>query len=660
MQGTIVEYMEHGAFLTALVLEDSGRRLHIVNQKGREGNLPRSRCVHVGSRPVPAAGRAEQLRLLQEVAARREGLAGEIDLVSLWEVLEGGEERVGVELAAGLYFGEEPDDDHMAAFLRRVFADRLYFKYKDGELLVRSAEEVERRQEEQRREAARRRLIEEGGRCLAAVWRGEEPGDWPGRQQCLEAIAGYYLHGKEAPGRPLAVELLKAAGCNQPHGAFHLLVKAGYWDANENIALLREEIPVAFPGEVEAAAAAIRIPATTDLLASGYEDLRHLPVVTIDGADTRDRDDGVHLRALDGGRFEIGVHITNVAACIPPDSLLFAEAERRVTSIYMADGQVPMLPPALSEDKLSLTAGAERPAVSFLAEVDGQGRLLASRIVASVVRVRENYSYEDFDRLLADGGEIAALHRLALQLQARRVDRGAVILPFPDVVIDVEDGEPVRVRLAEVDTPGRLTVAECMVLANILAAEYLATRALPGLYRSQPPPGQRIARRPTKDLYTNFRQRRHLSPGQLSTEPQPHSSVGADQYTTVTSPIRRFLDLVMQHQLVHALAGKGVLFPENRLRDWAGVIYRQQGRVNMVSQARHRYWLLRYLARHVGERFPALVLGSGPRRVQFVLTDFLLDGDLPPNPAIGPRPGDTVMVRIARVDPLDGAVRFEW
>ncbi len=660
MKGKIVEYMEHGAFFTALVLDDAGRRLHILNQKGREGNLPRARCVHVGRSAAPASGRSDQLRLLQEVSTRRAALAKEIDLASLWEVVTGGEESIGVELAAELYFGEPPDDDRMAAFLRRVFADRLFFKYKDGELLVRSAEEVERRREEQRREAERRRMIEEGGRLLAAIWRGEDPGDWPDRRRCLDAIAEYYLRGKEAASRPLAVELLKAAGCHQPHGAFHLLVKAGYWDANENIPLLREEIPVAFSDEILAAAAACEAPATDGLLAAGYEDLRHLPVVTIDGAETRDRDDGVHLRALDGGRFELGVHITNVAACIPPDSPLFAEAERRVTSIYMADGQVPMLPPLLSEDKLSLTAGVERPAVSFLAELDVQGRLLASRIVTSVVRVRENYSYEDFDRLLAEGGELAALHRLALQLQARRVERGAVILPFPDVIIDVEDGEPVRVRLADVDTPGRLAVAECMVLANILAAEYLATRAIPGLYRSQGPPGQRLLRRPTKDLYANFRQRRHLSPGQLSTEPQPHSSVGADQYTTVTSPIRRFLDLVMQHQLVHALAGGGVLFAESRLRDWAGVIYRQQGRVNLISQARHRYWLLRYLARRVGERFPALVLGSGPRRVQFVLTDFLLDGDLPPNPAVGPRPGDTIMVRLARVDPLDGAVRFEW
>ncbi len=660
MKGTIVEYMEHGAFLTALVLEDDGRRLHIVNQKGREGNLPRSRCVHVGSRPVSANGRAEQLRILEETAARREALAADIDLASLWEVIEDGAETIEIALAAELYFGAEPDDDEMAAFLRRIFADRLYFKYKDDRLQVHSAEEVERRREQQRREAERKRLIEDGGRYLAAIWQGKEVADWPDRQRCLDAIAEYYLQGKEAPNRTLAVELLKAAGCHQPHGAFHLLVKAGYWDANENIALLREEIPTDFTDEVLAAAAACEVPATETLLAAGYQDLRHLPLVTIDGAETRDRDDAVHLRLLGDGRCELGIHITNVAACIAPNSVLFAEAERRVTSIYMADGQIPMLPPALSEDKLSLTAGVERPAISFLAELDSQGRLLGSRIVPSVVTVRHNYSYEDFDRLLAEGGELAGLHRLALQLQARRVERGAVILPFPDVIIDVEGGEPVRVRLADVDTPGRLAVAECMVLANILAAEYLATRALPGLFRSQGPPGQRIVRRPTKDLYTNFRQRRHLSPGQLSTEPLPHSSVGADQYTTVTSPIRRFLDLVMQHQLLHALLGKGVLFGEDVLRDWAGVIYRQQGRVNMVSQARHRYWLLRYLERHVGQRFPALVLGSGPRRVQFVLTDFLLDGDLPPNPAIGARPGDTVMVRIARVDALDGAVRFEW
>ncbi|MEW6426678.1 MAG: ribonuclease catalytic domain-containing protein [Thermodesulfobacteriota bacterium] len=663
MQGNVIEYMEQGGFLVALVLESGPeRRLRIFNQKGRELNLPQSRVVHAGSRRHTALDREERIRLLEEVAGRRQRLAETIPLADIWEITR---EQAGASFEVGFFaelaFGHTPDDDEMAAFLRAAFSDRLYFKFREGRLLVHSEETVEQLREKAKAEEQRERLLREGTRRLRLLWDGKDPGDdWLDRDHCLALIRSYYLFGNEEGKGEVAHELLKGAGLTRPHDPFQLLVRAGVWDRNENIGLWRQEIPVDFSGEALQEAVATTAEPAERYLAEGFRDFRHLPLLTIDGSQTRDHDDAIHVEVLDDATFRVGVHITCVAASVRPGSALFREAARRITSIYMADEQIPMLPPQLSEGICSLFVGEERPALSYLARLDNGGRVLETEIVPSVVRVKRHLYYSEVDATVDQDKELSLLYGLSLKLQNRRLEQGAMILPFPDVIVNLDEGEPAGVVLAEVDTPGRQLVAEFMVLANTIAAGFLARRAIPGLFRSQGQPGQRLVHGVQKDLFSLYRQRKHLSPGLLSTEPLPHSGVGAGEYTTATSPIRRFLDLIIQHQTLHALMGKGVLFGEEQLKDWLAAILRQGSRVNLVRQQRHRYWLLRYLEKQGNRRYPAIVLGRGPRKVQVVLSQFLLEGELPPNGAVGARPGDTVMVRIGRVEPLDNLLRLDW
>jgi exoribonuclease-2 len=132
------------------------------------------------------------------------------------------------------------------------------------------------------------------------------------------------------------------------------------------------------------------------------------------------------------------------------------------------------------------------------------------------------------------------------------------------------------------------------------------------------------------------------------------------QYTTVTSPIRRFLDLVMQHQIKQLLLGRGALFSVDELAGVAGDINTVQSKVNHVRRVRHRYWLLRYLEQKVGGRVQALLVNKGPKRINLVLLDCLLDADMPPSQAVAAKAGDVVSVRVAKVDALDNVLRLEW
>ena len=672
ISGSIVEYVEQGKFVCAAVLEAGANRLRIVNQNGREMNLPGARVVHCSAKPLaPGLSRDEQRRLLQEADQLRRELAEQVEIEMVWQLASAEAEQFFTpESLAELNYGGEVDDDQVAAFLRAVFTDKLYFKYKDGRVMAHPAEVVEqlqiRLEKERQREALLSRGAErlrelaaqlsEGGEDESASLSGE---DWSEREHCLTILRDYYLLANEAPESDLARELLKRSGLTRPHDVYHLLVKTGIWRRDENIPLLRFGLSVDFTDKEMEEADRCIAPDAESLLAQGRRDLRQLSVLTIDGASTRDLDDALHLER-DGDNFKVGIHIADVSHFVKPGSLLFNTAVKRVTSLYFPEDQVPMLPPRLSEDLCSLVAGEARPALSFLVTLNPDGDVVQSRIVASVVEVKRRLNYHEVNRMLASDQELSDLYDLSQVLRKRRLEAGALLLPIPDVNIKIDaEGEP-DITLEDVDSPGRLLVSEMMVLANMLAAEYVAQQQVPGLFRAQDDPHQRLVQGYEQDIFTIWRQRKQLKPGQLLTKAGRHSGVGAASYTTITSPIRRLLDLVMQHQVKGLLAAKGAVFNEADMLDFVGVINNVQGRLNQMRRERHRYWVLKYLASREGERVDVLVVGRGPRRVTVVLTNCLHEADLPPARGLDIQPGEVVSVKIARVEPLDGILRLEW
>ena len=116
----------------------------------------------------------------------------------------------------------------------------------------------------------------------------------------------------------------------------------------------------------------------------------------------------------------------------------------------------------------------------------------------------------------------------------------------------------------------------------------------------------------------------------------------------------------MQLQINNLLNGKGVFFSNKDMKHFAAIILTALEKVNQVKYLRQRYWVLKYLQQKRGERLPALVINSGPKRVHVFMEEFLLDADLPPNQAFKVTAGDTVMVKIAKIDPLGNILRLAW
>ncbi len=662
LDGRIIEYLENGKFICAFVTADDGSRLHLLNQNGRELSLAQNRVVHSASEKVlPPPSRDEIQSILQNTAQERGRLAEAINLDEIWEIVSDKHENsYGVDFMAGLYFGAEPTDNQCASFLRAVIANRIYFKYRSGPIHVNSPETVAQIKLKQEKEQEEEIYIARNCKNLQRIQMNGEPcHDWQDRENTLQILADYYLFGKDAPDYELARNLAKNAGLTGPHDIFHLLVKAGFWHKDENIPLLKQEIPTHFSAAALAEVQDIKLPSAAVFSAAGRKDFTSLPIFTIDGPDTRDFDDALHIEKQ-GANYLVGIHIADVGLYVKQGTALFAEALMRGTSIYFPEKHLPMLPPALSEDKLSLIKNQDRAALSFLILLSPTAEVLKFEIVHTTVSVQQQLTYQDVDRLVKQNEELNALAALSILLRQRRVNRGALLLPVPELHITIKEDDSIEIARSAVNTPGKILVAEFMILANTLGAQFIAEREAPGLFRCQAEPRQRIIEGFEEDILKVIQQRKRLSPMSLLTTPKGHSCVGAPQYTTVTSPLRRLLDLIMQLQISYLIMGKGILFSKKDMRHFGAIIMATLEKASQARYLRQRYWILKYLQTKSGERLPALVIDSGSKRVHIFLEQFLLDADLPLNPAFKVSAGDTVLVKIAKVDPLGNILRLEW
>jgi exoribonuclease-2 len=662
--GKLIEYLDNGRFICGLVTESQPKRLRLINQNGREVNLPISRVIHCSQTTHHTDTHPEALaRTLKEITGRRFSLMEIVNLEEIWELTA--EESSNVfspSFLAELVFGEEASDDTVAAFLRCIFVDRLFFKYKEGRILSNSREKVAQLQTQLEKEEQREQLIEQGSEVLKSINSDDFSPQQitPIQEKILSLLRDYYLFGSDAADSEVTQKILKGAALHAPHAPYHLLVKAGIWSPNENIPLLRQKLPVNFTLAARQQAEHILQRGQDELFEDpGRKDLTALKPMTIDGPTTLDFDDALTLEIQDGN-YLVGIHISDVSHYVLPGDPLFLEAMGRGTSIYFPEGQIPMLPRHLSQGICSLIQDEIRATFSFMILLSPEAEVLKVRIFPSIIKVSRRLTYEAVDKMLESDPEIKILNMLRQKLKANRLRQGALLLPFPDVNVFIDHQGKVHINLAKSDTPARTIISEMMILANREAAKYVADRMVPGLFRSQPPLQKRIVHGEDDDLFQNTLQRKNLPRGELSTIAKPHSGLGVPYYTTVTSPIRRLLDLVMQHQLNSIVRRREPCFTEEMCKDFTSVLTRTISSANNVRQQRQRYWLLKYLSERKSQSFDALVIQAGPKRVNLLLTELLMDIDLPTPGGKTITPNTIVKVRVVKSEPLDNVVRFEW
>ena len=662
--GTLIEYLDNGQFVCALVTACEDKRLRLVNQNGRETLLPKARVMHGSRQPVGHSSNREQIQaFLRATDERRRQLLDKVSLPDIWQLaIEDGAAYYDPNFLAELTLGQPADDDILAAFLRAIIFDKTYFRYREGQIVVQSGEQVEQILTQREKERRKAELISQGAAILQAIMAGKSTAQELEtlRRESLEIIAALYLDTASPTEAEIGRLLLKEAGLNQARAPFDILVAAGIWSKHENIPLLQSGLPVTFSHRArQQAETLLRQPLDALFADPGRQDLTDLRPITIDGYGTLDFDDALTIEKAPEG-WLVGVHISDVAHYVRPGDSLFEEALARGISLYFPEGQVPMLPRHLSQGICSLVQGEIRATVSFMILLSQEAEVLRTRIMPSIIKVDRRLTYDEADGLMDDDPELKALNNLRIKLRKRRLAQGALLLPIPDVNINIDQAGKPHVSLGKTDTPARTLVSEMMILANSEAARHISDRMVPGLFRSQPPLKNRIVFGEDDDLFLNIRQRKQLPRGELLTKAMPHSGLGVSHYTTVTSPIRRLLDLLMQHQLNAVIRRQPPRFSETDCRDFVGIINHTLAASNAVKQQRHRYWLLRYLEDHLDQPLIALIIDAGPKRTNLLVTDLLMDTELPTPPAWQPTPGTTAMIRARRADALENTVKFDW
>ena len=496
------------------------------------------------------------------------------DVETAWELLAGGNTTLA-ELAELVYGAYTPPTAWLAW---QLVAEGLYFSGTTVEIVAHTAEEVARKR------AARKARVAAEQAWSEFVERLRTGKLIPEDRRHLAEVEALAL-GKRTGSRALR----ELGRTQSPERAHALLCDLGRWDATFNPYPQRLEVNTRAPQA-----------AMPDLPQEARLDLTHLDAYAIDDEGSKDPDD-----ALSWHDNRLWVHVADVAALVPPDSDADLEARARGCNLYLPEGTVPMLPPEATHT-LGLGLQAVSPALSFGLEVNAGGGIVKSEMTPSWVRVTR-LTYGAVEARLEES-PFKELMRLAEVSQARRRAQGAAFIELPELKIQVENGQVSIQPLAPLKS--RDLVAEAMLLAGEAAARFALAQRIPLPFTTQATPE---APQAVEGLAGMFALRRTLKRSVQTGEPAPHAGLGLAAYARATSPLRRYLDLVVHQQLRAYLRGDPLLDSQQileRVGAAESVTYNRR----QAERLTRRHWTLVYLLAHSDWQGDGIVVEKrGPR-----------------------------------------------
>ena len=393
----------------------------------------------------------------------------------------------------------------------------------------------------------------------------------------------------------------------------------------------------------------------------GRRDRRTYPIVTVDGDDSKDLDDGVFARKNADGSFFLGVYIADVSWYVRENQPLDREARERGTSVYLVDRVIPMLPKELSNGICSLNAGVDRLAMACEMEISSEGEITRYEIVPAVIHVYRRLTYNIVNKVLvakeepfaSDNEDIRAMLETLAELQAalkgKRRRRGSIDFDLTEIKVKLDEkGHPVALIKRE-GSLAESIIEECMLAANETVARHMDTRNQPFLYRVHEQPTSEKIERLNKLLATFGLFVRQSESGEIEpmdvqkvlakVEGKPeeriisavalrsmqqarysemslgHFGLAARYYTHFTSPIRRYPDLIV-HRLLREAAEAGGKLPAERCEKLRGLLpeiaEHSSARERLATEAERETTDMKkieYMAQFVGEEFDGVISG---------------------------------------------------
>ncbi len=435
------------------------------------------------------------------------------------------------------------------------------------------------------------------------------------------------------------------------------------------IALRSHDLPFEWPESIADEVAAL--PAGVgDEDWVGREDLRDIPLVTIDGEDSRDFDDAVFCERKGRG-WRLIVAIADVSHYVGPWSALDEEARLRGNSVYFPQQVIPMLPEALSNDLCSIRPKVDRLCLACEMTITPAGNLRSHRFFAAVMHSHARLTYGQVARMLesgpADEAEAAihphvlSLHALYGALRKARERRGAIDFERPETRIVFNDERKIERIVAVERNDAHKLIEECMIAANRAAAEFLLEHEIAALYRTHAEPmpdkiadlksflgelglqlggGSRprprdyarllraVADRPDRDLIETVLLR-SLSQAVYSPENGGHFGLALEAYTHFTSPIRRYPDLVVHRAIHHLISGgkpRSFIYSAGDVEGMGNHCSMTERRADEATRSAVDWLKCEFMKDRVGEVFSGIITGVTSFGLFVELKDIHVEG----------------------------------
>ena len=660
-KGTLVEFKHQGQLRLGVADRPEGKKNWVViDERGQAYTLhPRDFTYEVG-------GASYQPADIGPFVAEAEAYIDPSTLEIAWEFLtEAGESADPAALAQLLFSDQSPTFAYAAH--RLLVEDKIFFKQKGDRYEPRPVAQVDELRLQLERETQRQQEWESFV-TKARQGLGGEPVEW---QKCdrprLETLERLALLGDESSQRSQAIDILNALGVAPTvAGAFDTLVALGLWSVHENLALRRSQIPSHFSEETLTMAQQ-RLQSPPPDPDAHRVDLTHLKAYTVDDASTQEIDDGLSLEPLPDGTQRLWVHIADPTRWLIPGDDLDLEARRRCTTVYLPTGMVPMFPLELATGAMSLIQGQTCCALSFGITLTEAGDIQDYQIHPTLIRPTYRLTYDEVDEMLELGitaePELQGLAHWAKVRGQWRLTQGAISINMPESNIKVSETEDDIVIEVLNDSMARQMVAEMMILAGEVAARYGQAHALAIPFRSQPQPelpsDEELIQLPT-GWVRDSAIRRCMTRSEVGVTPSRHATLGLDSYSQVTSPIRRYLDLLVHFQLKAHLRGEPLPFSSTEVTELAIGASSAAYEATLVERQTKRYWALEYLRRHQDRPWDVMLLrwlredeGLGLIMVE----DLGLELAMRFNRAVAL--GEQFQVRVSHASPRQDVIRFE-
>lgn len=440
-----------------------------------------------------------------------------------------------------------------------------------------------------------------------------------------------------------------------------------------DVATRKHNLPHRWPDEVMAEIQSLKEVVPEEAIAA-RTDLRHLNFVTIDGEDAKDFDDAVYCEPRGRSGWKLFVAIADVSSYVNPKTALDAEAENRGNSVYFSNKVIPMLPEILSNGLCSLKPAVDRLALVCEATVNAQGKVTQYRFYDATICSKARLTYTIAAQLIKGDCDpkmlqahtkilpgLQNLHQLYLVLQRAREARGALEFETMETKALFDDKQRITQIVPVKRNDAHRLIEECMLVANVCAANFLIKHKIPGLFRVHAGPNaeklvdlrnflaefglslkggekpepldyanliKQIQNRPDAYLIQTVLLR-SLSQAIYHTENTGHFGLAYEAYTHFTSPIRRYPDLIV-HRAIRYIgqAQKNKLFKyeTSQLQDIAQHCSFTERRADEATRDAMDWLKCEFMLDHLGSEFEGTVSGITGFGIFIMLDQVFVEG----------------------------------